>query len=43
MSCSLAACFADSDAEGGDDEFGQAEEDEPEIGDDETGGEDDDA
>ena len=33
--------LADSDAEMGDDEFGQAEEDEPELGDDEAGGEDD--
>ncbi len=33
--------LADSDADMGDDEFGQAEEDEPELGDDEAGGEDD--
>ena len=34
--------LAESDAEMGDDEFGQSEEDEPEIGDDDMGGEDDD-
>lgn len=33
--------LAESDAEAGDDEFGQAEEDEPELGDDEAGGEED--